>query len=670
MKKATIDFETRSLLDVTQVGAFKYAEDPSTRILFCSYSIDGVKYQRYDWREFSEPTALLEHVRNGGRVEAHNMFFEFCIWNLVAVPQLGWPLLKLEQCECSAAKARGYCIPGSLDGASRFLGLAEKKDSRGKQLIKLLSVPQKVTKNNLNLWNNDDSLHDEFGDYCDQDVATEECISENTPPLIPVERKVWLMDQRINWRGVPIDIELAKAAVYLIEQIEKLFCGELAQLTNGEITSGKQHARFKKFLLDRGVEVDSVDKKAVVQLLKRKDLSAECYRLVELRQLLGMSSGSKYAAMLLRAAEDERVHEVILYCKAHTGRWAGLGIQIQNFPRPTVKVKLTEEQKEGLSYAEQDELKIQLLVDAVLSRNIERLLEIDSSPLAVVTSALRHCIRAPEGKTFICSDYSAIEARVVLWLAGDEEACEVYRKQDRGEISYGMYEVMAGRIFGKHPTQVTSEERFVGKQAILGLGYGMGVKTFMMTCENFDFPISEALAQRSVNTYRSTHKKIAGKGGLWQKLEKAAKSAIGNRGETFHAGGVNYVFSGKKDVMICTLPSGRRIFYHNPHLKEGSIRFSMQRDGGVFPEKTWGGTLAENVTQAIARDLMANGMMNAEEAGFPIIASIHDEAITEVAEDGAEDRLPAFDKALCELPTWAEGVPLNAEGWVGTRYRK
>jgi DNA polymerase len=676
MKHATIDFETRSTAPITDVGAMAYARHASTSVLWLAYNTTGNPADTKLWKPSTWhtdapkpdhaanpcPTELLRHIAANGLVEAHNSGFEYCIWNYVCTKLYGWPALPLEQLRCSAAKARSAGLPGSLGGAGEALNLQVQKDKNGTRLIKLLCMPQKPTKNKPDIWVNDEFEMLELGDYCATDVNTEMELSAKLPEMIPAEIDTWLMDQRMNMRGVYIDKPAVENTLKIIDQANDKYLSRIPIITNGEIKTAGQRAKILDWCAAQGFPLPGYTKEDVERALAKPNIPANVKELLEIRQILGLSSTAKYTAMLTRMCDDGAVYDNLIYHKAHTGRWGGSGVQVHNLPRPTIDAPPED------------------LVDVLMSGSLEEVEAWYDNPLEVASSAIRSMIMARPGMQFIAADYAAIEARMLFWLAKDEEALDIFR---RGEC---IYCEMASTIFHIPAKEIQegykaddfklTKMRKSGKDAILGLGYQMGGPKFYQQNSPSDPTLTLEFSKEVVGLYRERFYKVPQ---LWEACNDAAMEALANGGRAATTVSGNSAIKFRYDGywLKCKLPSGRCIHYPAASIKLKKTDWGQLKevityktyDKGIWKDTTtYGGKLVENIDQACSRDIMANGLKEAEQAGYPPLMTVHDEGVTEVPEGYGS--LQEYSKLLCTLPPWAKGLPLKSSGWCGKRYRK
>ena len=641
---AIIDFETRSPAEIKTVGAHNYSKTPGTEIL-CASVWDSESESVRTWRvdPFGSPPGWFLDLHKSADIwVAHNAFFEISLWRNVLTkwfPELPCP--DLSKWQDTRALVLNWALPASLEKSSAVLD-GEKKDKAGHKLMLKMCKPRRPSKNNPATYWWSEKDFDRLVEYCEQDVLTTLSILRQLGALQKPERPVFELDKQINHRGFMVDLELARAACKMAEQLNRDAEKELSEITNGFITTPNQHARFKQYAAANGIQMSSTDKAAVVALLARDGIPDNVRRVFEIRQALGKSSVAKYAKCIAQAdPETSRIYDAFVYHKASPGRWAGQGFQPQNLPRGELKLSDTQ---------------IENAIEAVKMGSVGYLRSCFGSPLHVLSDLVRSTIIAPEGKKFVAADFASVEARGALWLAGEAEAVELLR--NGGDL----YKEMASTIFNVPVSEVTKDQRFVGKTAILGLGYGMGAAKFEMQAG-----IDSALAQRSVDAYRS---RFAGIPKLWRKLEKAMQKCILTKQPIFAAG---FQFYRKnRRVVAVRLLSGREIHYWDPTYDrvEGIRYWTVSGTSGKWIRtNTWGGKILENVDQGICSCLLRNAMLNLESEKWPIVMTVHDEVVCEVPD------LPEYNpEKMCEimtrLPEWAEGFPLAAEGWEGRRFRK
>lgn len=555
-----------------------------------------------------------------------------------------WPKLKIEQMEDTAALAAILALPRALGQCGAALGIDEDKtkDKRGKYLIQRLCKPNRGKRCR------DPELLNEFYEYCKQDVVAEMEIAKKLLPMPKRERAIWELDQRTNVRGVYFDMQSVDDAIHMIDaQTEKLN-REVAQITNGRLGNVSRRAEVMTYISSLGYELESYQAEYLERAVKDPALPPVAKRLIEIRQQTGKTSLAKYSALKNIVTDDSRAHGLLMYHGASTGRWTGKHFQPQNLPRPAKHIEGNEHQAIAL-YEQRDPEILEMVFDCAME---------------AMSSGLRGMICAPEGKRLLIADYSAIEARVLPWLAGQKDVLAVFR--DHGKI----YEYTAAQIYGVGIEEVTSEQRFIGKVATLALGYQGGAKAFAGMAESYGVDIPEDLAEKIKTDWRKANDKIQK---FWWNCEKAAVQATAKPGQTF--GVRNVSFRRVRGYLFCKLPSGRLLAYFRPQVEQGKFGNEQVTYMGVNSvtrkwerQSTYGGKLAENITQAFARDIMAEAMLRVEAAGYEIVLSVHDELIAEVPQDFGS--IEEFKEIMCQLPDWAEGLPVAASGFEAKRYRK
>lgn len=687
--RATIDFESRSHVDLRKHGTWRYANDPSTEVLVMAFRLPywpvgrtelwtpeypdlGIYTQGGDFDALFE---LFEWLGNGGLVEAHNAWFERNIWRSIMVERYGWPAIAARAWRCSAAQAAAVALPRGLDDALAAMRLALRKDASGSKVMLKMTKPRKARKAEREAWfeqhgetpikvlyHEDRHLLQQLFDYVRQDVLAEEGLSYVLPDLTPDEQEMYWLDQALNDRGFQIDTEAVQAALYLLQEEALDLNAELAVITDGQVERATQRDRMKVWLASEGLELDDTQAATLDALLEDWPPSASerSRTAVTILRTLGRSSTSKYEAMSKWAdLQTGRVHGGLLYHGATTGRWTGAGVQPHNFPKGSLKPADGEQPGDFVTRL-WDALKT---LDRPLIRSM-----FGKSVMEVLSHALRSAIVASEGKELFVADYASIEARVVLWLADDEDALDVFRS------GKDIYLYTAEGIYKRPLTKADTTERQMGKQAVLGLGFQMGAPKFMDTVAKYGIIISLEFAQQVVEAYREKYWRTKQ---LWQDQEAAAIKAVQTK-RPVEAGKVLWFVDG--DFLFCELPSGRRLAYPFPFVSMqptswGKDKLTLQfkttnpKTRQWVTQKTYGGMLVENITQAVARDLIAAALLRLE--AHPVYApilSVHDEAIAEAPL--GQGNIKEFEHLMTQLPEWAEGLPVAAEAFSALRYRK
>lgn len=677
MKEHVGDFETASGVDLKIVGSSAYAQNPTTEVLCFSFEYDDRKLTWAPGDPFYTEEALLGLVNDPEVVfVAHNAGFEKDIWRYIMVPQFGFPDIPNSRWDDTMAVAAMKQVPQNLDTLSRILRLPGGKDTEGSRLTIGLSKPNKKT--GMLPERTPEIMHRVYT-YCESDIDQERGALNRLGHLSPGERKVWLLDQTINERGVKIDLPFVSACQAIVDKASGPLQEEFRELTGGlKVT---QAVAIKEWCHDQGFEIPGLAKEVVEAIIgdetgeipdDAEDYSflgepnAAVHRALSIRGLIGSASVKKLSRMEACAGSDGRVRRLLQYHGAGPGRWAGRLLQPQNFPRGTLKLDGEAPPPD-------------LVVDAINSRDPDLVQALFGSPVNVVVSALRHALIADRRCQFLAGDFSTIEARVVLAIAGQADKLEVFRRADAGEKNpdgskIDIYCDMAKQIYGRPiDKKKDPEERQAGKNSVLGLGFQMGAPKFRARYAKH-LPID--FSKRIVNIYRKEWAPNVPP--VWYGLEEAACRTVWD-GTPHEAYGVRYKLH--DGWLTARLPSGRHLWYWNPQ----KTRKAMPWDAtDIRPAWTYqalkmgvwktidafGGLLTENVVQALARDLLVAAMFKLEANGFPIVLTVHDEALAELLEAHVDEL--AFKEIMCEGEPWSRElrIPINVETWAGERYRK
>lgn len=656
MPSLSIDFETRSTVDLPETGVYVYAAHQDTAIWCMAWAFEGEEPEII----FPGNTALgpgqalpqriVDHIASGGMIRAHNAAFERIMWRDCARRLYGWPEVPLRQWECSAAEAASMALPRRLGAAAQVLGVPFQKDEEGHRLMLRMCRPRSTKGGDLVWWDIAERLV-RLGEYCKQDVRAEQSISPRMRRLSESERQVWLLDQRINDRGILLDVPLARGARAVVEQGLERSRELLIEATGGAVTAVTQVGKIKSWMKELGVPETALDKKSVEALLADAEQLPQVRMALEARKEAGRSSVAKINAMLRCRGEDNAMRGSLLYHGASTGRWAGTLFQPQNLPR-----------------GDMDDP--EMFIPDVLAQDYDSI-NLCYPPLAVVSSLLRPMLIARPGHRFVAADFSGIEFRVVNWLAGQNDVLEVIRS------GRDQYKVNASQMFGVPYEAVTKHQRQGGKAVELGCGFGMGWKKFQSTAlAQHGLTLTEDESRKYVGFYRESHDKVVG---FWKLLEQAAMTAVANPGERVNLPLSQLTFVKSGSLLWLRLPSGRLLCYPGARIIErdtpwGTTQPALQAYAPNPVTKQWesydlyGGIWAENVTQAVARDIMADGMIRVEGDGYPVVLTVHDEIVTEPPTGFGS--MQDFVRHLETVPDWADGCPINCEAWEGPRYRK
>ena len=674
-----LDYETRSRVNLYRDGAYNYAEDLSTEIICLGYAFNADEPKLWRPGELF-PANVLQHMKAGktATLHAHNAQFERLITEFVLVKYLDRPEIPIEAWYCTAAQARARALPGSLDDLGACLGLGLQKDRRGRELIKQLCIPTPAEDGSM-AFNQDPDLLDELYLYCLQDVRVERLASHHTPPLTVAEHWDWVVSERVNDNGIGVDTTFAAAATEYAEAELEEIKSALTEITDGVITSPRQHIRLKTMMapliaespeIEKAVTVVrtdrrtgeesrkiSLDREARAKLLQLEELTpgtlpVSVVEVIELVDEAGRSSVSKYEAMTHRASRDGRVRGAYIYAGAgQTGRYSSVGRQVHNLPRRC---------------AENPE---------VIRHKVLKGKPLQGGVLDTLSSMLRPSIVANRKNVLVWGDWSSIEARVLPWLSyapGSTSVLRVFEQNDKDENRPDIYEVAAAGLF--KTDAITSKMRSVGKVVVLSAGYQGGYRAFQAMARAYQVSVSDDEAREIIHAWRFNNPWAPE---FWAELEIAAKDAVVNRGQAVSAGRVIYFRpERKKAPLFCGLPSGRVLSYPDPRLEEGELTAIKAQWKPRQGEQEWGrislygGLLAENVTQATAADILRHAMSLSLQYDWPVIGSTHDEIIWEVEkEEEAEARL-AISEVMLATPEWAEGLPMSVDVNCGHRYHK
>jgi len=633
----SIDFETRSKADLPEVGLDNYANDESTEVLCIAFGTQPDNVHVSSPHDLYPEEDFLDHVRMGGKIAAWNAMFEYAIWNCVCVPKYGWPVLKLEQCIDTMAVAAANNIPQGLDEAGAFINAQYQKDPIGKRLIQKLCKPHKGE------FNNDVELLKQLMEYCAQDVRTEMALGSVLRPLEDVEQAVWTLTQRINTRGVPVDPIELQNAVLAVQRAQDAIDQECLALTG---CKPSERQKLLDWLNAQGAGLEDLTAETVSKMLQCS-IHTRVKKALELRQDGSQTSVAKYAKML-EVQRDGRIRNTLVYHGASTGRWASRGgLNLQNIARPT-------------------------LSDEEIERCIPRVFDQATGSMGELSSLVRSGIKAPDGKTFVDVDFSSIENRVGVWLAGQKDKVEMFRK------GLDEYKMFASQSLYRVPyEQVTKDQRQIAKSAVLGAMFGQGAKGLVRYAEGMGVKLTEPQAKNAVDNYRGSYVMVKE---LWGACESAAIQAVENPGSPFAAGG-KIILKCAKNALWMRLPSGRLICWQRPQLELLTTPWGSEKLGvTVHSQNTYsrqwtrnaiiGSSIFQSAVQGTARDFLAVAMLNLDKAGYEVINSVHDEVLLLVEEQNGESAMADVIRIMTTPPSWAPDFPLAAEGWHGKRYRK
>lgn len=649
-----IDIETFSSVDLRNSGLYKYVQSPDFGILLFAYAYDEGPVQIVDLEQGEElPPQIIYDLRNPKVIKmAHNAAFEFyCLSKFYSTP--------LNQWRCSMIHAL-YCgYPASLSAVGEAMDFPrdKKKMGVGKALIKFFCVPCKPTAKNgqrtRNLPKHDPERWKLFKEYCRQDVVTERAIENRLSQYeVPAAEWVnWRIDQRINMNGVAVDRELITGALAISGDIKGELEGKARDISG--LDNPNSVAQLKAWIEQNSdLKLDNLNKSTVSDVLNGKSGSDEIREMLKIRQELGKTSVKKYETMADCMCDDGRIRGLLQFYGANrTGRWAGRLVQVQNLPKNYIGT-------------------LDIARDMVKRRQIDAIKMIYGNVPDTLSQLIRTAFVPGEGCHFAVADFSAIEARVISWLAGETWRLDVFRTHGK------IYEASASAMFGVPIETIVKGQpnyalRAKGKIAELALGYGGG-QGALISMGALKMGLTEDELPEIVQRWRGSNRRIYD---FWYKVQRAAQETIQYGVITSLDKGIT--FSRDKDFMIVGLPSGRSLYYNHPSVEKNEMGrdeiyyYGLNQTNKKWSRiSTWGGKLVENIVQAVARDLLANAILNLYQNGYQINFHIHDEVILEIPDSATRKTLDNAIGLMCSLPAWAEGLPLNADGFDNARYYK
>ena len=662
MQHLSIDLETFSSVDIVKCGAWKYIESPDFEILLFAYSLNGGPVQVVDLAQGEViPDWVVSALHSADFTKhAYNAAFEFGCLSKV----FGQMDPRQWRCTMFHALYAGYTSGLGATGAAMGLSEDKRKLATGKALIRYFCIPCKPTKANggreRNYPRHDPEKWKLFKEYNEQDVVTEMEIESRLKNVVVPSwvQHQWEVDLMISQRGVAVDLELTDGALRIGAETKENLIAEAQRI------SGLENPNSIGQLLDwlndsiDGEDLTNLQKKTVADLLDKGVENANVQRMLEIRQELGKTSTKKYDAIRNCACSDGRVRGLLQFYGANrTGRWAGRLVQVQNLPRTYTQ---------NIEYAR----------ELVKQANADALRLIYGNVSDTLSQLIRTAFVAPTGHVLIDADFSAIEARVISWLADEQWRLEVFRTHGK------IYEASASQMFGVPIERIKKGNpeyalRAKGKVAELALGY-QGGPGALINMGALDMGLSEDELPEIVSRWRDANANIRN---LWNAMQDAATQVICDGGT---ARVKNLILAREYDaaqeqvLFTITLPSGRKLYYVNPTMTVNRFGSpSIAYTGMDQTTKKWkivetyGGKLVENVVQAIARDALAGAVDRLEAAGLPVVFHVHDEVVIDIAPfDSPENMLKKVETIMSQEVPWAKGLPLNADGWVGTFFTK
>lgn len=677
-----VDTETRSELDLKAVGTAEYARN--CELLLISYKIgnsgkaeviDMTNLDHDEAKFFAFRRRCKEHYERGGTFVAHGVMFDrgaltYAV-NVAGMNIIPWDAKWID----TSTVCLRLGLPRGLDAATQVLGVPkdQQKMKEGKAGIALFCKPQ--PKNRKVRWHNSRSKPREwevFKQYSGQDTDTLAWLAQKLDvcrvmeSLPPFERELEIVDRKINDRGVYLDVPLAEAIIATVEEAKENVNAQISELTNGVVNTATQSVAMKNYLKEFcDLELDGVSATTVANTLKEENLHPVAEKLLRLRQQASQSSVAKYEKMIAYANADNRIRNtLILHGAIRTGRQAGSGPQLQN---------LVRQRKDFIARLDQTLAGFSAGCAGMIYDN----------PIEEAAQAVRSVLCAAPGYSLVIADASQIESRVLSWVANETWKLKAYSEIDSGG-GYDAYVLTYSRCFGVHPSNVTPEQRAVGKVLELACGYQGWVGAFESMASVYNVKVDEDQAIRVIKAWREAHPQIVA---FWGEIEAAAFNVIGRGNAVIRCGLVtvlNRVYedeaSERQSCMYIVLPSGRALAYPNMQTyydasrDKMGLRFTSFKGANSFWDYTYGGSLTENVVQAIARDIFMHTLIECENRGYNPVFHVHDEAVNEVPTAVAESVLAEVEGLLSTPPPFVmhtgRHLPLAAEGFVSVRFRK
>jgi DNA polymerase len=647
-----LDYETKSECDLPAKGSYNYAQHPSTKMICAAYAFDDEDVQLW-WAHEPVPLRLAEYFKSGGLIYCHNAGFDRLITWYVVCPDYELAEPALDRWYCTAAQARANCAPGSLEDVGRFAGATMKKDHRGKQLIRLCCIPP---------FNEDPIVLNELGEYALQDVRAMRAISKSQRPLSAEELADYHVNERINDRGVLVDVPLCEAAIKFagdeLVEIQDI----VAEVTEGAITSVRS-PKMRQWVIDRvgpqalklmevykdGEKKYSIDKTVRANLLilaeeNPDEIPPAVAEVIQCADDLWASSVAKFSRLALLAdKEDSRVRGAFVFAGGSaTGRASSYGAQVHNFARKCAK-------------SPED-------VRTAMVRSHSIVPQFGKRVTDVLKGMLRPALIPAKGKHLVVADWSSIEARATPWLsncpAGDAKLELFAHGKD-------VYKVNASATFNVGVDAVDDHQRQIGKVQELACGFAGGVGAFAAMGRAYGVHLPESVAKRMVDAWRRANPWSVP---YWQSLEEAYTRAMRNKGHGFSVGRVTYMFDGQH--LWYALPSGRILCYPFAKLEPDGVTYAKAAwkpaaDATEWPRaRLWKGLACENITQATANDLLRHSLRQLDD----VVLHVHDEIVLET--DRPEEMAVRLKEVMCTPPEWAKGLPLGAEVAIMSRYGK
>jgi CHC2 zinc finger/Toprim domain len=642
MPNLIYDHETTSLANLREVGGWRYATDDSTDVLCCAFAVDDGPIQV--WRRGDPvPAAFFAAAQDPSwRVISFNNAFERAIDQHILVKRHGWPAIPLSHYRCLQASALSLALPAALDDVAKALKLEQQKDAAGAATMMRLARLGRAAAI-------DPPDFEALVVYCKQDVATECELFQRIGLLSDAEQTLWLLDAAINARGIHIDRTLLDAALRIAEEAQRELNSEIGVKTGLDVRTIGQTEKLMEWLAEHDCTVTDLKKGTLRHALRRKSISDEVRRVIELRLAGAHASASKLETMRAWLNDDDRVRNVFRFHGTSTGRWSSVGIQLQNLKRP---------ETEDLGAA----------IEAVATGSFEHVQKLYPQPMSVVGDISRALITAAPGHRLITADYSGVESRITAWVSGQQSKLDQWSKYDRTQAAEDEPYYLLGRAIGFEGKQT----RDLGKIADLAFGYQGGAGAWKKLAPADDQSTDDEIKARQ----RAWHRAHPATVRFWRAIDRAAVQAVAHPGHRFQCGRVSFETDGREFLRL-RLPSGRSLAYPFPTIKKNSRGYNVlsymdnvlgQWTEVKFGHGVYGGLLLENVVQAVARDVFAAAMARVEAAGYRVTIHVHDEICAEVPDGfGSTEE---FLQIITVAPDWAAGLPIAAKVRAGLRFAK
>jgi DNA polymerase len=634
-----LDIETHSLSNLALMGTGAYVEHPSTQVLVVAYALDDQPVRTWQPGQ-PAPNDLLQALAGGCRVIAHNFGFDCAVWHHHLVPH-GWPAIPLGRWSCTAFRSRLARLPASLEAAAQVLRLPWQKDAPGNRFMRSL------TKRNLDTHPLIEAERKRLTAYCVVDVVTLRALDRQLPEIPDEWRELFELDHLMNIRGMPVDLDAVEKLITVRDDEDRRLLTRFRQIGGDGLTSPTQVIVLQKRLRDLGVDLPDLQRETLDSWIAanpdRHDLPAE---LIRIRREFAHAADAKLDRMIAVGRETGRIRDSFVLHGAHTGRWAGRGVQLQNLPRNTLADTET-------------------VLEALCSRADRLIAGQDvagcSLPVSIkeaIAASLRGLFRAPEGWLFVAADLSQIEARVLCWVAGQDDVLDEYR---RGED-----------VYTKTAERLGSADRGLGKLLVLSAGYGASGRVMYERAPGFGVTLTVEEAYDLTDRWRAINGLIVG---FWHELFRTLCLCVELPADQPPIAFNRFWIWRTPETLFVQLPSGRCLKYHQPELtmsERGSLVLKVLLPKGkkLIPVSLWHGAATENVVSAIATDLLMHAMLQLHREGIFLVASIHDEIIALAPVEDAEAIRARMIEVLQTPPEWADDLPLAADAFVNTRFLK